>query len=102
MTFNLTVLLKLLKASELFTEKQKEAIRTKLSTVSEVKQVELQNILENEQKVKTEYYKKLTQIRKRASQKKIQVMYRIAEEKSLQEDEKELSVLDQELAHLPA
>jgi len=100
MNLNLSLLLRLLDASEVYTDMQKAAIRAKLDTVSDVKKTELQAILENEQKVKTEYFKKLVVIRKKAAQKKMRIMYQTAEASSDKEEEKELSNLDYQLAHL--
>ena len=100
MNLNLSLLLRLLGASELYTDTQKTAIRAKLETVSDVKKTELQAILENEQKIKTEYFKKLVVIRKRAAQKKMRIMYQTAEKTSHKQEEEEMSNLDYQLAHL--
>lgn len=93
-------ILKLLKATKMFTSKQKAEIKQKLPELSGLKIAELQIILEKEQKIKAKHHRRIGEVRVKAAERKVKTIYNYAEKEIEREEHKMIADLDQELAAL--
>lgn len=72
----------LLQASKLFTQQKKAQIFEKLHALSDFDLIQIQGLLEQEQRLTTQYYQSLSTIEKEYSEKKLKAVYAYAEKKT--------------------
>lgn len=88
----------LLQASKLFTQEKKAEIYDKLHNLSEFDLIQIQSLLEQEQRLTTQYYQSLSSIEKEYSEKKLKAVYKLAEQKTQERESAQEEDLLEELA----
>ena len=99
---NTAYLIKLIKASEALDAAKKTVLTAKVENFNEAQYTQLKNILEGEQRFNAEHYRKVGQIKTRAAEKKIRLVYHYAEEKLNRQEAQDIAELEDQLATLDA
>lgn len=97
---NLTYLLKLIDASQALNDDKKDVLKSRLDTLSMAQLAQIQRALEDEQKFNADYYRQVGEIKIRAAEEKIKRIYQYAENKLAQEEQEDIAILEDELAHI--
>lgn len=93
-------LIRLVEASCLLSDRQKEELSRKVPDLDPATQIKLKDVLLREQKVLTEHYRNVARIHKRGAEKKIKIIYDYAERMVQKVESHELNSLEEELAQL--
>ncbi len=97
---DLSYILRLLKGSKIFSDEQKEVIKTKIPELDEVKIAELKLLLEEEHRFFIDKYHREAAHHKQMAEKEIRAIYDYAEEIVEEKEEAEIENLDIMLANL--